>query len=962
MTVDRWKEIERLYQASLNLGSEQRARFLAESCNDEEMRREVESLLAQRGKVPSFLEQRGLDVAANMIPQNQPKTLVGRTIDHYEVLAFIGAGGMGDVYRARDSRLGRDVALKILPAQFSEDPERMRRSEREAKLLASLNHPNIAAIYDLEESDGIRCLILEFVQGETLAERLKRGPVPMAEVLEISRQMADALEAAHEQGVVHRDLKPANVMISAAGRVKVLDFGIAKLLEPQAGANAATNIDSASAGVVLGTPSYMSPEQARGKPIDKRTDIWAFGCVLYELLTGRRAFQGETVTDTLAAVVDRDPDWQALPKNIPEKIRDLLRHCLQKDVRQRLRDIGDARIQIEEAAKEPVTARSFPAVRPRRRRALMVAAAALFTLLLLSALAISAFLYFRPSDGTQARFLIEPPPMPNEFLVSVSPDGRKVAFVARAADKMMLFVRPIDSVSAQPLAGTEGARHPFWSPDSRYIGFGAYPDSKLKKIDAAGGPPQTLCDFPSLFNGGTWNSKDVILFSQEKGNQSLIYRVSAEGGMPAQISTLDNTRQEQSHVWPYFLPDGRHYLYLAWSKEARNRAVYIGSLDSDEKKLLMPAESMAVYAPPGFLLFQREGTLLAQAFDPERLELSGELVRLADDVLYNPGNGRAAFAVSSNGALVYRARPQSRQLVWIDRNGKTSPPIGSPLDARSLRLSPDGKRVAFSNESDEGNTWAGDIWIYDIDQDLRTKLTTHPALDHWPIWSPDGSRLAFDSERDGPSHTLYEKPSNGASPERLLLQPEPGFGYGLLDWSLDGRIVVFQRVKQGSPSGDLWVLPLFGDRKPFSYLTAPFPKGNAALSPNGRWLAYVSGEAGIPPEVVVQPFPDPSKGKWQISRNGGAYPRWRRDGRELYYLDRNLRIVAVSVSTDNHFEVGESVSLFEAPILFPPRHGPSQGPDYPYDVTPDGQRFLVASLFGTTPITVVVNWPASLKR
>jgi len=956
MTTDRWNEIERLYEASSGLPSEQRARFLTESCADPDMRREVESLLAQREHIPGFLEQRGLDVAAGILTGKESGTLVGSTIDHYEVRAFIGAGAMGEVYRAHDSRLGRDVALKVMPALFSEDPVRTCRSEREAKLLASLNHPNIASIYDLEESGGIRCLVLEFVEGQTLADRLKCGPIPISEVLEISRQIAEALEAAHEQGIVHRDLKPGNVMISAAGPVKVLDFGIAKMLEPHAAANAPTNIDSASAGVVLGTPSYMSPEQARGKTIDKRTDIWAFGCVLYELLTGRRAFQGETVTDTLAAIVERVPDWQAVPASTPERIKDLLRRCLQKDVRHRLRDIGDARIQIEEAAREPLTVRAGIPHRNREKLAWTFLGVAT---LLVFVLAIPAVSYLRHSnESTQVRFLIEPPSMPGQYQVSVSPDGRKVAFVASAAGNTMLYVRPIDSVSAQPLPGTEGALQPFWSPDSRYIGFGVS-GSKLKKIDTAGGAPQILCDLSSAFLGGTWNSEGTILFSQTKGNQAFLHRVSADGGVPTIISALDNTRPDESDVWPYFLPDGHHYLYLAWSRQAHNRAVYIGSLDSAEKKLLIPVDSMAVYAPPGFLLFRRGVTLSAQSFDSTRLQLIGEPVRLADDILYNAGNGRGAFAVSSNGTLVYRTSERARQLIWIDRNGNTSRPISLSLNARAIRLSPDGKRLAFSDEVSDGNTWTGDIWIYDIDRDLKTKLTTHPAVDHWPIWSPDGSELAFDSERDGPRHTPYVKATNGASPERPLFQPDSGLGYGLLDWSMDGRFIVFQAAKEGSNPVDLWVLPLLGDRKPFAYLTTPFQKGNAVFSPDGRWLAYVSFESGKP-EVVVQTFPDPSKGKVQISRDGGLYPRWRRDGRELYYLDGNRRLVAVSVTTNTNFEVGKSASLFETSIPFEPSR--SQGPDYPYDVTPDGQRFLVSAPLDTTPITVVLNWIEEVKR
>ena len=489
MSPERWKEIERVYQRSVELPPEGRRQFLAESCGDVEIRREVESLLAQQGNAPSFIEQRGLDVARDMMTANPAGVLVGRTIGHYEVRAFIAAGGMGEVYRARDSRLGRDVAVKVLPHRFSEDIEQLRRSEREAKLLASLNHPNIAAIYDLEESDGIRCLVLEFVEGQTLAERLKRGRLPLGEALEISRQIAIALEAAHEQAIVHRDLKPGNIMIVASSAVKVLDFGIAKMLEPQTETDGPTNIDSA--GVVLGTPSYMSPEQARGNPMDKRADIWAFGCVLYELLTGRQAFQGGSVTDTLAAVLTADPDWNRLPEDTPVGIRRLIERCLRKDRNRRLQTIADARIEIEEARAEPSKDQSVLPARSRRRESMAWALVGLLAVSISAALVLGRF--HALAEAPEMRLEITTPPTDYPYSFSISPDGRQLAFTATRDGRSALWIRPLDSATAQPVPGTEGARNnridsPFWSPDSRSLAF--FADSNLKRIDIDGGSPR----------------------------------------------------------------------------------------------------------------------------------------------------------------------------------------------------------------------------------------------------------------------------------------------------------------------------------------------------------------------------------------------------------------------------------------------------------------------------------------
>ena len=581
----------------------------------------------------------------------------GTTIGSCEILGELGAGGMGEVYRGRDTKLGREVAIKALPDAFAHDVERLARFEREAQVLASLNHPNIAIIHELKEAGGSKYLILELVEGETLAERIARGRLPIEEALDIARQIAEAFEAAHEKGVVHRDLKPANVKITPEGRVKVLDFGLAKIQESSNAPQNLSNSPTLSAmqtanGIILGTAAYMSPEQARGKNVDRRADIWAFGCVLYEMLTGRQAFpNGETVSDTIAGILAREPDWHALPA-VPLKIRAVLQSCLRKDERRRLRDIAYARVEIEEARSEHASSVVIAAASPKSRDRFAWALLPMAALLVI-AMVFSAYLYFRsPQQPEEITFDVSVPPMPNPFDISVSPDGRKIAFVAMPAPgrPLALFVRQMGSVTPQQIAGTEGATAPFWSPDSRYIGFAA--GGTLKKVDVLGGAPQNLCPAPAPFTGGTWNKEGVIVFGS--ANPIVLRRVSEVGGEPAVITALDPSRSELGLGYPYFLPDGQHYLYSALSGTPSNNAIYAGSLDSKERTQLLSARSLAVYAEPGYLLFQREGTLFAQPFDANRAALSGEPVRIADGVAYSPITSLAAFSVSRDGVLAYR--------------------------------------------------------------------------------------------------------------------------------------------------------------------------------------------------------------------------------------------------------------------------------------------------------------------
>ena len=898
----------------------------------------------------------------------------GTRLGAYEIAALIGAGGMGEVYRARDARLNRDVALKVLPELFAADPDRLARFKREAQVLASLNHPNIGAIHGFEESGGVHALVLELVEGPTLADRIAQGPMPLDEALPIARQIAEALEAAHEHGVIHRDLKPANIKVRPDGTVKVLDFGLAKAFGPaeaghyvqHGGAGAAalsmsptmTSPAATRVGVILGTAAYMSPEQARGKAVDKRSDIWSFGCVLYEMFTGRRPFDGEEVTDVLARIIEREPDYTAIPPAIPPSIRRLLRRCLEKDRRQRLPDIGVARLDIDEALAAPAGVEgpaTVPAPRAARERLVWIAA------LVATAVATGAAVWYaRPAPvQTNVRFEIPVRPMRWANEIAISPDGRLVAYAAAAeSGRQAVWIRALDSLQAEVLPGAETAGteavFPAWSPDGRSVVFAA--DGNLKRVDIGGGAPQTLVTaVGGQFGGATWNRDGVIVFAS---NNHELRRVAASGGEVTPVSERDDALGEIFHDAPMFLSDQRRFLYLAWSNAPENRAIYVGSLDSPSRTRVMTAESNAVYTQ-GHLLFLRGGSLVARPFDEERLQFAGEPVPIADRIA-TAGGELGAFAASATGVLIYRAAASeaaNRQLVWMDREGRSSPASAVPVQATALKLSPDDRQVVLT----EGVP--ADLWVYDLVRNVRTRLTTNPSVDHNPIWSPDGLRLLFDSHRDlegAPSAgdaTIFEKPTNGATPERLFLDPEPSAQQSPRDWSRDGRTVVFAKFGANTV-WNLWVLPLDGDRKPFPYRSGPFNEPEAALSPNG-WLAFTSNESGRS-EVVVQPFPDPSGGKWQVSTEGGVHPRWRRDGRELYYLDPKGRIIAVSVTADSTFAIREAVPLVQTPLPLPTAAG---GSLFPYDVTSDGKRFLLAvPMAGTTPapINVVLNWTSAL--
>jgi serine/threonine protein kinase len=847
----------------------------------------------------------------------------GSKLGPYEIVASIGVGGMGEVYRARDPRVGREVAIKVSAERFSE------RFEREARAVAALNHPNICTLYDV----GPDYIVMELVEGETLEDRIKQCAIPLEEALTIARQIADALEAAHEKGIIHRDLKPGNIKIRPDGMVKVLDFGLAKVAETQSVSlsNSPTiSLAATQEGVILGTAGYMSPEQARGKPVDKRVDIWAFGVILYEMLTGKRLFEGDTVSDTLAGVLTKEPDWE----KVPVKVRPLLRRSLQKDPKQRLRDMGDAMLLLE-PVPEPISGK--PA------RPWLVWSIAIICFVGALILAVPHFLQ-APADAPEMCLEINTPATSDPSSFAISPDGRHLIFVASGEGGQRLWLRPLNQVMAQPLEGTEDATNPFWSPDSRSIGFCA--ELKLKRIDIAGGPAQVLANAPDC-RGGTWNRDGVIVFAPSR--MEGLYRVPAAGGERVGITHPDPQRH-LGHTNPQFLPDGHHLLFFA---EGAEQGIYFAALDSGEFRRLIAAD-LAVYAPPGYLLFVRQGVLFAQDFDAARGEVRGDPVPVSGSSASRSSLSIAGLSASETRVLAYRTQSHLRQLIWFDRSGKEVGTLGAPdeNDLDQPALSPDGLRVAVSRQV-QGNQ---NIWLIDAKRGVSSRLTFNAAA-ICPIWSPDGSRIVFDSYRNGPN-SLYLKASSGAGSEELLPSP---FGVKVpFDWSRDGRFILYLHVDPKT-AADLWALPLFGERKPIPIAHTQFEEALGQFSPDGRWVAYISNESGSY-EVYVQAFPDPG-GKWQISTSGGKEPRWRPDGKELFYIAPDGKLMATPIQVAGQVvKAGAPAALFQTRIV---GGGSFFRGYFQYMVAPDGKNFLInttAEGSAASPITIVTNWPAGLKK
>jgi len=875
---------------------------------------------------------------------------LGARLGPYEILAPLGAGGMGEVYRARDSKLNRDVAIKILPSALAGDTDYLTRFQREAQVLASLNHPNIAAIYGLEG----QAIVMELVEGETL-----KGPLPLPEALNIARQIAEALEAAHDKGIIHRDLKPGNIKLTPDGVVKVLDFGLAKAVEhnSRSGADSPTlTMRATEAGPILGTAGYMSPEQAAGKPVDRRADIWSFGVVLYELLTGTRLFEGETVSHTLADVLRADIDLTKVPEG---PIRELIRRCLDRNIKNRLSHIGEARYIIDHHQAQPAKAtRHQPSRWPWAISALLAAG-----LIGLAALHFSS----SPAEQPVVRFQFSMPEKASFGAsqgMAFSPDGKRIVFGALSENgRSQLWLRALDSLSAQPLPETDGALSPFWSPDSRHIGF--FVTGSLKRIDVSGGTPQTVCSLDAVGTGGSWSKDGVIAFAT---NINALFRVPQAGGVATPLTRLNGARSEFRHARPWFLPDGKRFLYLAVSRDVDSTGIYLGSLDGGEGKRLLKSNQGAAYVPPapgaqnGHLLFLSGRNLVAQPVNPGDLSLSGDATPVAEGV--SASISLPHFSVSANGVLLFRrGEDTTRKIAWFDRKGAPIEDLGPvTADYNTLSLSRDDTRVAVTRTDFVGGST---LWLMDIPRGVPIRFTFDRAQESFPVWSPSGDRIVYSSRKNAAAQDLYIKDSSGGSGDRLLLQSSSNKDAS--DWSLDGRFLLYSDDAKGN--SDLWLLAdpgaRAGDRTPRPFLTTPFNERQGQFFPSmgdaPNWVAYTSDESGRL-EVFVQGMTASGAaggGKYQISTAGGSQPTWKRDGKELYYLDPNNVLMSVDVKTTPRFEHGTAKPLFQMkarPVGLNNRN---------YSPSADGQRFLMVvdrEETGTYPITVVFNWPAGLKR
>jgi eukaryotic-like serine/threonine-protein kinase len=889
----------------------------------------------------------------------------GARIGPYEVREPLGKGGMGQVYRARDTRLNRDVALKVLPQLFQADPDRLARFTREAQTLAALNHPNIAQIHGLEEDPasgagqpGIRALAMELVDGEDLSTLIGRGPMALGDALPIARQIADALEAAHELGIIHRDLKPANIKIRPDGTVKVLDFGLAKAMSPEVTSGTdpmysptLTAAHATELGVILGTAAYMAPEQARGKPVDRRADVWAFGVVLYEMLTGTRAFEGEDVSVTLASVLKDEPRWEQLPADLPSSVERLLRRCLEKEPKRRLRAIGDARLDLEEQA--PLPAAQAPVVRRRSPSWLFgalggIAAAAVVAIALWPGAG-------AVPEARLARLSVLPPPgerlYPDSTGVAISPDGTMVAFIvgAVARSDSQLWVRDLRSLQSRRIEGGDGAQLVFWSPDSRRIGFFAL--GKIKSISPAGGRADIICDAPGG-RGAIWTPSNVIVFAPDAGGP--LFRVAATGGTPEAITQIDPSRKEYSHRFPALLPDGVHFLYASLPGRNGRFDIFAGSLNDSSRTLVGSLDAAPVYAEPGWLLYARQGLLNAVRFDADALKITGEPVALDDEpaMILDPSTSFTAgrsVSVSSTGAVAYYSSPSANTVAtWYDATGV---PIGTlnmpPGHYESIAISPDGSRGVMVKSTSPSES---SLWLTDMARGGASPLTTGPGRNDSPLWSPDGTQVAFSGDRDG-FQSIFVKNVNDAAHEKLLYDSDVPFK-NPVSWSPDGRWIVLTQLDPVT-SQNVWLLDASGEKGPTILVRGATRDNAGPVSPNGKWLAFFADDSGRF-ELFVQPFPDPGP-RVQVSEKGAVTAWWRRDGRELVFLGDDLRSLwRVDVQGGSRFTVvgtPRRFAMLPADVVFAA-------------AMPDGQRFVAIApeRTGTGSITVVQNWRAALAR
>jgi serine/threonine-protein kinase len=911
--------------------------------------------------------------------------MIGTTLGHYQVLEKLGEGGMGEVYRARDTVLGRDVAIKALPDPFALDPERIARFGREAQVLAALNHPHIAAIHGLEQVGPSRYLVLEFVDGQSLAERLTSGPLPFSEAIAIARQIIDALEAAHDKGIVHRDIKPANIMLTADGEVKVLDFGLARVAESGHDGDASNSPTLTAAatgmGVILGTAAYMAPEQAKGRIADARSDVWAFGCVLYEMLAGKRVFEGEDVSETLAAVLRADADWSALPPDAPPATATLLKRCLERDRKKRIPAIATVRFLLEDTLAAPVTTAAAPGAvampnRPWWRRMLPIAIAAVLAAV---ATGLTAWLLVRARLAVRAqpvRFSIFPAPtepfaLPNDRLlgdriVAVSPDGTHVVYVSERGPALggPLILRSIDRLDAQPLRGITSARGPFFSPDGKWVGF-FEGNEELKKVPITGGSPTLVCKVNGPSRGAAWGPDGTIVFATNNSATGLQI-VPAAGGTPQPLTNLDRSQQYSGHRSPSFLPGGHAILFTivkAGTSGTESQAAVLDLQSRQTKMLMRGAQPEYVPAPeggPGYLLYAADAAMHAVRFDPRRYEVLGDPVRVLDGL--RTGDGIAQYASSRSGTLVSVSGAgtvdvggaATRSLVWIDRQGHEEP-IEAPQRAYvSVRLSPDGKRLALDARDQEN-----DIWIWDLARKVPTKVTFGPALDSFPIWTRDSLRIVFSSSREGTGMALYSQTADGTgSAERLIAAGGNAQFLYANSFARDDALIVSEQRGEGT-SWDISLLSLDGNSQPAPIIRTPSAERNAEVSPDGHWIAYQSTQ------IYVRPFPNVESGRWQVSTSGGSKPMWAPNGRELLFIDGKDMLTSVPVQTSPVFVHGNPTQLFEIKSI---SIGVAQSRHY--DISPDGKRFVVikdmlapgGAQSAPPSLTVVLNLQEELRQ
>jgi serine/threonine protein kinase len=895
----------------------------------------------------------------------------GTLLGPYEIVGTLGAGGMGEVYKARDSRLDRLVAIKVLSEALAVDPQFRERFDREARTISQLDHPHICALYDVGEQGGTMYLVMPYLEGETLADRLTKGALPLDQALRIGVAIADALDKAHRAGIVHRDVKPSNVFLTKSG-VKLLDFGLAKtyatVITGSGGSMLPTTPPHLTGqGTILGTFQYMAPEQLEGQDTDARTDIFAFSAVLYEMITGKKAFEGKTQASLIAAILEREPpSVSRLQPLAPPTLDRVIRRGLAKDPDKRWQSAGDLAIQLQWIAEADRDA-SVIATSSRASRRL---SRAFILVLLLLAIAgwVAWLLQLRrsassPSPGEPLALAVTPPEgatfvTPSSIFglpwLALSPDGRVLAFVALSADgRQQIWTRPLGAAAATPLAGTDDGRAPFWSPDSRYVAF--FAQGKLKYVDAAGGTTQFVTDAPGSGAGGSWSRDNTIVFAATPQNDGL--RKVQVGGVNASqpVTRVDQSRGERGHVWPQFLPDGRHFLFgaVGAGNESGRAGTWIGSLDGGEPRLLLQADAIAHYAGPGYLLFKR-GPLFAQRLDTRELRLAGDPLRVTDAVVgSNAGSTYFALTASTTGTFAYGAAARTQtQLVWRDRIGRMVGAIAL-TNASAPSISRDGAMLIVSRGASDASS---DLWFYDLKRNTPLRFTFDSSGARSPIWSPDGKYVAYAARREGGFDLLYRKPIDGAGPEEPLFQKTGSFP---TDWSSDGRVIIFhnQTIRGQRNGEDLWLFSL-ADRQAKPLLQTPFNEAQGTLSPDARWVAYMSDESGVD-EVYVQAFPGGGSRRL-VSSGGGTEPRWRADGRELFYLSADRRLMVVSTTTGPAFEAGKPEVLFETNV---------RDLIYPYlrryEVMPDGQRFVVQELTGhagPSPLTVVANWPALLRK